>query len=226
VLIRVPEVLSAHEVAECRRIIDGAEWVDGSETAGFQAARVKKNAQVKTGSDAMREAGKIVVKALLHNELFTSAAWPDKVYPPQFNRYAVGDGYGLHFDTAVIPVPGTPLRMRADLSATLFLSAPDGYDGGELVIEDTYGSHGVKLPAGDMILYPAGSLHKVLPVTRGARVGCFFWIQSAIADDSKRTMLFELGAAIDAIAPRLPNDEAVSRLTSVYQNLLRRWTTV
>lgn len=225
-LITVPQVLSAHDVAACRGIIDRAEWADGSETAGFQAARVKRNAQVKAGSDAMREAGKIVVRALLHNELFKSAAWPDKVHPPQFNRYSIGDGYGLHFDTAVIPVPGTPLRMRADLSATVFLSAPDDYDGGELVIEDTYGRHSVKLPAGDMILYPAGSLHKVLPVTHGVRVGCFFWIQSAIREDSKRAMLFELGSAIDSIAPRLPDDEAVARLTCAYQNLLRLWSEV
>lgn len=225
-LIHVPNLLTAENVDEIRRIIDGAEWVDGRETAGYQAARVKNNMQVKHTNPAVREAGKIIMHALSGNERFKSAAQPYKVYPPHFNRYSVGQTYGVHFDTAIAQVPGTPLRLRADLSATVFLNNPDEYDGGELAVEDTYGSHDVKLPAGDMVLYSAGSLHQVRPITRGARIASFFWIQSTVREEGERAILFDLETAIDEIGADMPDHRAVKRLTSAYQNLLRRWTNV
>ncbi|MGE5540632.1 MAG: Fe2+-dependent dioxygenase [Gemmatimonas sp.] len=225
-LLHVPDVLTAEQVDEVRRIIGGARWVDGRATAGHQGAAVKDNAQVAEDDPAARDAGAIVLAALERNPLFRSAALPFKVYPPLFNRYAVGETFGTHVDGAVRLVAGTPHRVRTDLSATLFLSAPDQYDGGELMIEDTYGAHSVKLPSGHMVLYPGSSLHQVKPITRGARIASFFWIQSMVREDGRRTMLFDLDTAIQGIARDVPNHRSLVRLTGVYHNLLRDWAEV
>jgi len=225
-LLHVPDVLSADQVAHCRRIVDGAEWIDGRVTAGYQAAPLKSNRQIPEDHPAAREAGDLVVKALERVPLFRSAALPYKVYPPMFNRYDSGETFGIHVDTALRGVAGTPHRVRTDLSATLFLSAPEDYDGGELVIEDTYGAHSVKLPAGHMILYPGSSLHQVRPVTRGTRIASFFWIQSMVREDSRRTMLFEMDSAIQQLGRDVPDHRAVVQLTGVYHNLLRQWAEV
>ncbi|HTI86027.1 MAG TPA: Fe2+-dependent dioxygenase [Alphaproteobacteria bacterium] len=225
-LLHVPNVLTAEQVAEVRRLLDTAPWVDGRATAGYQAAPVKDNAQVAEDHPAAREAGAIVIAALERNPVFRSAALPYKLYPPMFNRYASGQTFGLHVDTALRPVAGTPHRVRSDLSATLFLSAHEDYDGGELVIEDTYGAHSVKLPAGDMVLYPGSSIHQVKPITRGARIASFFWIQSMVREDSRRTMLFDLDNAIQQIERDVPQHRGLVQLTGVYHNLLRQWAEV
>jgi PKHD-type hydroxylase len=225
-LLHIPDVLNAEQVAHCRRIVDGAEWIDGRATAGYQAAPLKNNRQAAEGHPASREASDLVVKALERTPLFRSAALPYKVYPPMFNRYTGGETFGLHVDTALRGVAGTPHRVRTDLSATLFLTAPEDYDGGELVIEDTYGAHSVKLPAGHMILYPGSSLHQVKPITRGERVASFFWIQSMVREDSRRTMLFEMDTAIQQLAGAVPDHRALVQLTGVYHNLLRQWAEV
>jgi PKHD-type hydroxylase len=222
-LLHIPKVLSADQVAHCRQVLDRAEWVDGKVTAGFQSGRAKNNAQVPEGHPAARELGELVLEALERNMLFVSAALPLKVFPPLFNRYAGGQSFGNHVDNAIRQVPGRPHRVRTDLSATLFLSAPEDYDGGELVVDDSYGAHAVKLPAGDMVLYPSGSLHRVEPVTRGARMAAFFWIQSMVRDDGERTLLFDLDNAIRKVGAAVPDSPAVVELTSVYHNLLRRW---
>jgi PKHD-type hydroxylase len=207
-----------------RAIIDAAEWIDGNATSGHQSALAKKNAQLPEESAAAREAGAIVLDALSATALFVAAALPLKVYPPLFNRYAGGDTFGAHVDSAVRIRRGSDFRIRSDLSATLFLSDPDSYDGGELVIEDQFGEQRVKLPAGHMVLYPASSVHRVEPVTRGARVASFFWIQSMIRDDGARRILFELDQSVQDVAARLGQDDpAVVRLTGTYHNLLRRW---
>jgi len=223
-LIAVPDVLDATGVARMRAIIDAAEWIDGNATSGHQSALAKKNAQLPEESAAAREAGAIVLDALSATALFVAAALPLKVYPPLFNRYAGGDTFGAHVDSAVRIRRGSDFRIRSDLSATLFLSDPDSYDGGELVIEDQFGEQRVKLPAGHMVLYPASSVHRVEPVTRGARVASFFWIQSMIRDDGARRILFELDQSVQDVAARLGQDDpAVVRLTGTYHNLLRRW---
>ncbi|HEU4616904.1 MAG TPA: Fe2+-dependent dioxygenase [Gammaproteobacteria bacterium] len=225
-LLHVPEVLSAAQVSACREIIERAEWVDGNATAGFQSRLVKSNRQLPEGCDAARRAGAAILDALDANPLFASAALPARVFPPLFNRYETGDGFGNHVDNAIRQPRGAPLRMRTDLSATLFLSSPDEYDGGELVIEDTYGEHAVKLPAGDLILYPASSVHRVLPVTRGSRLASFFWVQSLVREDAQRTLLFQMDLAVIRLRERVGDDEAVVALTGVYHNLLRRWASV
>ena len=171
-----------------------------------------------------RQCGDLIVAALERTPLFISAALPLRVFPPLFNRYSGGQAFGNHIDNAVRQVPGTPHRIRTDLSATLFLSDPDEYEGGELVVQDTYGAHAVKLPAGHMILYPASSLHHVRPVTRGARTGSFFWIQSMVADDAQRTILFDLDSSIRALSMDIPDSPEIVRLTGIYHNLIRRWT--
>jgi PKHD-type hydroxylase len=222
-LLHVPNILTADQVAQVRGLIDGAEWVDGRVTAGHQSAQAKDNMQLAESHPAGRQAGDLVVRALERNPLFLSAALPLKVFPPLFNRYGVGQAFGTHVDNAVRQVPGTPHRVRTDLSATLFLAAPESYDGGELAIEDTYGVHSVKLPAGDMILYPSTSLHHVRPVTRGSRIAAFFWIQSMVRDDGQRTLLFDLDTAIQRISRDVPNHPSAVQLTGVYHNLLRRW---
>lgn len=222
-LLHVPDVLTPDQVAEARDLIDNATWIDGNVTAGFQSAKAKDNMQIPEEHPAAREVGDMVLRALQQNALFIAAALPLKVFPPLFNRYGGGQSFGTHVDNAIRQVPGTPHRVRTDLSATLFLSAPDEYDGGDLSVEDTYGVHRVKLPAGHLILYPATSLHHVTPVTRGARVASFFWIQSMIRDDAARTLLFDLDSAIQALGRDVQDHPASVQLTGIYHNLLRRW---
>jgi PKHD-type hydroxylase len=225
-LLQIPDVLTAQEVAMCRQKMDGAEWVDGRVTAGHQSARAKDNMQLPEDHPVARELGELIVSALQRNPLFMSAALPLRVFPPLFNRYQGGQSFGNHVDNSIRQIPGTPHRVRTDLSATLFLAAPEEYDGGDLVVEDTYGLHTAKLPAGHMILYPSTSLHNVRPVTRGARVASFFWIQSMVRDDGRRTLLFDLDMAIQRINHDMPDYAASLQLTGVYHNLLRQWADV
>ena len=222
-LLQVPKVLDADQVAQCRRMLDDADWADGRITAGYQSAQAKHNLQLPEDAPVARELGDLILAALQRSPLFLSAALPLKVFPPLFNRYADGHAFGNHVDNAIRQVRGTPHRIRTDLSATLFLSAPDEYDGGELVVEDTFGTHSVKLPAGDMILYPASSLHLVRPVTRGVRTASFFWIQSMVRDDGERTLLYDLDRATQQVHRDLPDSPAALQLTGIYHNLLRRW---
>ena len=222
-LLAIPDVLTAAQVAEARRIFDQTEWIDGRVTAGHQSARTKDNVQLPEDSPAAQQLGETILTALGQNPLFITAALPLKVFPPLFNRYQGGQSFGTHVDNAIRPVTGTPHRIRTDLSATLFFTSPDEYDGGELVVEDTYGAHSVKLPAGHMILYPSTSLHNVRPVTRGARIASFFWIQSMVRDDGQRSLLFDLDLAIQRINRENANHPAAVQLTGVYHNLLRRW---
>jgi PKHD-type hydroxylase len=216
-------VLSADQLTEGRRLLDEATWVDGRVTAGHQSARAKDNLQVPEDHPAARQLGDVILAALQRSPLFIAAALPLRVFPPLFNRYQGGHSFGNHVDNAIRQVTGTPHRIRTDLSATLFFSDPDEYDGGELMVEDTYGVHSVKLPAGHLVLYPSTSLHHVRPVTRGARVCSFFWIQSMIRDDGQRTLLFDLDTAIQRVSQDLPEHPATVQLTGVYHNLLRRW---
>jgi len=222
-LLHVPNVLTAEQVAECRRQLDAADWIDGRVTAGHQSAKAKDNAQLPEDSPVARQLGQMILSALERNPLFLAGALPLKIFPPLFNRYAGGQSFGNHVDNAVRQVRNTPHRVRTDISATLFLAAPSDYDGGELMIDDTYGSHSVKLPAGDLVLYPATSLHRVQPVTRGARVASFFWIQSMVRDDGERTLLFDLDLAIQRLGGDAPEHPCVVQLTGIYHNLLRRW---
>jgi len=225
-LLHVPKVLTAEQVAHCRARLDQAGWADGRITAGHQSAKAKDNAQLPETDPAARELGALILDALSKNSTFFSAALPQRVYPPLFNRYAGGQSFGFHVDNAIRydRSRGGMDAVRTDLSATLFLSAPDEYDGGELVIEDTYGSHSIKLPAGDLVLYPGTSLHKVTPVTRGARVASFFWIQSLLAEDAQRRLMFELDVSIRRLSADVPEHPALVQLTGVYHNLLRRWS--
>ena len=226
-LLQIPQVLTPEQVIEARRILDQAEWVDGRVTAGHQSAQAKDNMQIREGSPAWRELGDMILKALGQNSLFLSAALPLHVFPPLFNRYSGGQSFGTHVDNAIRQVPGSPHRIRTDISATLFFAEPDEYDGGELSIEDTYGVHRIKLPAGHMVLYPATSLHHVTPVTRGARISSFFWIQSMLRDDGQRSLLFDLDLAIQRLGRDLPDQPVATQtavqLTGVYHNLLRQW---
>jgi PKHD-type hydroxylase len=223
-LVHIPGVLTFDELRHVRSIIEAESWIDGKATAGDQAAAAKFNLQIAEGSPAAMQAGDIILRALGRNPLFNSAALPYRVLPPLFNRYDAGMKFEAHVDGAIRMIPHAGIRMRADLSSTLFLSDPDDYDGGELVIDDTYGSHAVKLPAGDMIVYPATSLHNVTPITRGSRWSSFFWTQSMVKDDGKRTSLYELDLAIIEIRRRLGDHERASvALVSHYHNLLRRW---
>lgn len=226
-MLQIPQVLTKAEVAECRAILDAGPWVDGNLTSGFQAARAKANEQLPQDSEAAQRVGAVILRALEANPLFVSAALPQIILPPMFNRYGEGMGFKDHVDNAIRRDPLSGRRLRTDLSATLFLAEPEDYDGGELVVNDLYGVHRVKLEAGDMILYPSSSLHHVTPVTRGARTASFFWIQSLIRDDARRTMLLEMDVAIQRLAQRAePDDEAILSLTSVYHNLLRQWAEV
>ena len=223
-LLTIPNLLSKTQVTQCRSALDQAEWVDGNITSGPQSALAKNNRQIAEGTPLARQIGDLIQDALGANPLFISAALPLKVFPPLFNRYDSGHAFGTHVDNAVRHLRGTNFRIRSDLSATLFLSEPEEYDGGELTIEDTYGVQRVKLAAGDMVLYPSTSLHHVTPVTRGARVSSFFWIQSMVRDDGQRTLLFQMDAAIQQLVAELGNADArVISLTGVYHNLLRRW---
>jgi PKHD-type hydroxylase len=225
-LLHVPEVLSADEVGHCRAVLAAAEWADGGATAGFQSARVKNNSQLPEASPAARELGELVLGALSKSLLFASAALPAKIFPPLFNRYEGGQAFGNHVDNAIRQVRGSGQRLRTDISATLFLSAPEEYDGGELVVDDAYGPHSAKLPAGHLVLYPSTSLHRVTAVTRGARVAAFFWVQSLVRSDAERTLLFDMDMAIIRLRQKVGDDDSVVALTGVYHNLLRRWATV
>jgi PKHD-type hydroxylase len=225
-LLQIPEVLSAEQILGCRKVLESNEWVDGRITAGHQSARAKDNLQLAEDNEDARQLGNTILQALDNNPLFMAAALPLKVFPPLFNRYQDGQSFGNHVDNAIRQVTGTPHRVRTDLSATLFFSNPDEYDGGELVVEDTYGVHSVKLPAGHLILYPASSLHHVRPVTRGARLASFFWIQSMVRDDGERSLLFDLDVAIQRLMSDVPDHPSVVELTSLYHNLLRRWADV
>jgi PKHD-type hydroxylase len=221
-IISIPNVLTGEQVSQARRLLDEAAWVDGRVTAGHQSARAKDNLQLEENDPLARQLGEQIVASLQRNPLFISAALPLRVFPPLFNRYEGGQSFGNHVDNAIRQsISG--MRIRTDLSATLFLSGPDEYDGGELMIEDTFGVHAVKLPAGHMVLYPASSLHHVTPVIRGARVASFFWLQSMVRDDGQRTLLFDLDAAIQRLSADVPNHPSTVQLTSVYHNLLRRW---
>jgi PKHD-type hydroxylase len=225
-LLQIPDVLNAEQVDECRKLLEKDNWVDGRITAGHQSARAKDNQQLPEDHEDTKRLGDIIVYALESNPLFMSAALPLKVFPPLFNRYQNGQSFGNHVDNAIRQVKGTPHRVRTDLSATLFFSNPEEYDGGELVVEDTYGVHSVKLPAGHVILYPASSLHHVRPVNRGARLASFFWIQSMVRDDGERTILFDLDVAIQRLTSDVPKHPSIVELTSLYHNLLRRWADV
>jgi PKHD-type hydroxylase len=225
-LLQIPDVLTPEQVAHARHRLESAGWVDGRVTAGHQSSVVKDNLQLPEDHPVARELGDMILDALQRNALFVSAALPLRVFPPLFNSYRGGQSFGNHVDNAIRQISGTPLRIRTDLSATLFLAEPEDYDGGELVVEDTYGVHSVKLPAGHAVLYPATSLHHVRPVTRGARLASFFWIQSMLRDDADRTLLFDLDTAIQRLTIDLPQHPAAVQLTAVYHNLLRRWADV
>lgn len=221
-LVTIPDVLTADELSHIRRVLEGTQWIDGRATAGDQAVKVKNNLQVPVNSPVAQELGQIVLKALAANATFTAATLPVGVLPPMFNRYDVGMTFGAHVDGSIRSQPG--IRLRTDVSSTLFLTPPEDYDGGELVIHDTYGVHTVKLPAGHLVVYPATSMHSVTPVTRGSRWGSFFWTQSMVRDDWRRHMLYDLDLSIRAVRSRLPDDDAaVVALTAHYHNLLRQW---
>jgi PKHD-type hydroxylase len=222
-LIAVPDVLSADQVAQARHLLDDAAWIDGRVTAGPQSARTKDNQQLAESDPVARQLGDTILAALQRSPLFIAAALPLRVFPPLFNRYQGGQSFGHHVDNAIRQVTGTAHRIRTDLSATLFFRDPDEYDGGELIVEDTYGVHSVKLPAGHMVLYPSTSLHSVRPVTRGSRVCSFFWIQSMVRDDGERTLLFDLDNAIQRLTRDVPDHPSAVQLTGVYHNLIRRW---
>ncbi|WP_125076917.1 Fe2+-dependent dioxygenase [Pseudoxanthomonas sp. SGT-18] len=221
-LLHIPEVLTRDQVAGFRRKLEQADWTDGRETVGHLGAQVKRNEQLPEFSPLRRELGETILTALAKHPLFFSAALPLKYLPPRFNRYVGGGTYGFHVDGAVMDL-GQGEQLRSDVSCTLFLSDPEEYDGGELLVSDTYGEHEVKLPAGDLILYPSTSLHQVNPVTRGARLASFFWIQSMVRDDGRRRLLFELDSSIQALRRSGADQAAVLQLTGVYHNLLRQW---
>ena len=226
-MLHIPEVLTKAQVAELRRAIDAADWVDGNATSGTQSALAKRNEQLPEGSEAARYAGEKILDALSRSPLFVTAALPQTVFPPLFNRYGGGQTFATHIDNSIRQSRDGSVRIRSDLSATLFLTEPEDYDGGELLVEDTYGVHEVKLAAGDLILYPASSLHQVTPVTRGVRTASFFWIQSMVREDARRALLFQMDIAIQQLAGKVGAGapELVS-LTGTYHNLLRMWAEV
>src|SRR5688572_12032101 len=223
-LVTIPDVLKPEEVAHVRRVLESTDWVDGRVTAGDQAVKVKKNLQVPIDAPAAQELGQIILRALAASPKFMTAALPLRVLPPMFNRYDVGMTFGAHVDGSIRAIPGSGQRMRTDVSSTLFLTPPEDYDGGELVVHDTYGTHTVKLPAGHMVVYPATSMHSVTPVTRGSRWASFFWTQSMVKDDWQRHMLYDLDMSIMRVRSQLADDDpAVVGLTAHYHNLLRHW---
>ncbi|MDP3737974.1 MAG: Fe2+-dependent dioxygenase [Hyphomonadaceae bacterium] len=226
-LVKIESVLSEEEVAHSRSVLEGTTWIDGRVTAGAQSALAKHNLQVPEDAPQARALGEVVLRALGRSLAFNSAAVPFRVFPPLFNRYDVGMKFGAHVDNAIRFIAGPNIRVRTDLSATLFLTDPADYDGGELVIEDTYGEQSVKFAAGDMVLYPASSLHRVEAITRGSRWASFFWIQSMVKDDGARGLLYQLDQSITKTRAELGDThEAVLGLTAVYHNLLRRWAEV
>lgn len=221
-LVAIANVLNAEQVAEARRLLEAAEWVDGRVTAGHQGAHVKNNQQLPQNSEAGRAIGEMILRALGSDAHFMSAALPLHVLPPTFNRYGVGETFGNHIDGAMRFLPNGQ-RMRTDLSCTLFLSEPGEYDGGELVVDDVFGTKGVKLSAGHLILYPSTSVHRVTAVTRGVRYASFFWLQSMIRDNGQRAMLHEMDVAIQGLSGDSPNHPSIVQLTGIYHNLLRLW---
>jgi PKHD-type hydroxylase len=225
-LVRIPAVLTPEQVAHFRQRMDAARWVDGNATSGHQSAQAKFNEQLPEDSPEAKELGELILQALGRNPYFFSAALPKQVFPPLFNRYGAGMTFGSHVDSAVRSHPTKPIRIRTDLSATLFLANPEDYDGGELLIEDMHGAQQIKLPAGHMVLYPATSVHRVAPITRGQRVGSFFWIQSMVRDDAQRALLFDLDMAIIRLTDEAPKSPALVSLTGTYHNLLRMWAEV
>lgn len=223
-MLAIPKLLDGEALARVRAIILDAEWIDGNATSGVQSALAKRNRQLAEDSAAARDAGAIILDALGRSPLFIAGALPLKVFPPLFNSYCAGDGFGAHVDNAIRIRRGSDFRIRSDLSATVFLEEVDSYDGGELRVEGQFGVQSVKLPAGDMIVYPASSLHRVNPITRGRRLAAFFWVQSMVRDNDARQLLFDLDSAIQAIAAeRGQADPEIVRLTGIYHNLLRRW---
>jgi PKHD-type hydroxylase len=225
-LLHIPDVLTNIQARACLDAMAATDWVDGRVTAGFQSAQVKRNRQVPEDHPIAREWGNTILSALERSPLFVAGALPLRVFPPLFNRYEAGETFGTHVDNAIRQSKSAAMRIRTDLSATLFLSDPESYDGGELVIEDRYGAHAAKLPAGHLLLYPATSLHHVRPVTRGTRIASFFWIQSMVRSDEQRTLLFDLDTSIQQLARDLPEHAATVQLTGVYHNLLRVWAEV
>lgn len=228
-LLHVPNILGPAQLQQMRTALDTADWTDGRETVGAQGARVKRNQQLPDASPLREELGRLVLAALERSPLYFAAALPLRTLPPRFNRYTGGGEYGFHIDGSVMALdrPGQPRsQVRSDLSCTLFLCEPEEYDGGELIISDTYGEHEVKLPAGDLILYPSSSLHKVMPVTRGARLASFFWVQSMVRDDARRRLLLEMDTAIQTLTQTGADNASVLQLTGVYHNLLRGWAEV
>jgi PKHD-type hydroxylase len=226
VLLIIRQALSSNQVDELRRALSQIDWIDGRATAGHLSTPVKRNSQVGEDHPVGRRLGAVILDALESNPTFMSGALPAKIVPPLFNRYSADNSYGRHIDGAIRPVAGSRHRVRTDLAATLFLSGPDEYDGGELVMEETFGTQKLKLPAGDMIVYPATSIHEVTPVTRGARLASFFWIQSLVREDSRRRMLFGLDGTIQSLRLQSPASPAVLELTALYHNLLREWSEI
>jgi len=222
-MLVIPDVLPVQDLAEIRRLIDAAQWHDGRETAGYAAVRQKSNLQLRVNDPAAVNAGQTILRALSGNARFISFALPLKILPPMFNRYQGGGEYGFHIDNAIRVDPASGQRIRTDVSTTIFLNDPDDYDGGELIINDTYGVERVKLPAGHAVVYPGTSLHRVSPVTRGHRLASFFWTQSMVADDAQRGLLFDLDSTIQRLAAQPENADAISRLTGTYHNLIRMW---
>ena len=222
-LLHIPDVLGQEEVIQMRIALEAADWIDGRETVGLQGAKVKRNQQLPDTSALRHRLGLAVLSALARHPLYHAAVLPLRTLSPRFNRYEGGDQYGFHIDGAVMALPADAGQLRSDISCTLFLTGPDDYDGGELIVSDTYGEHEVKLPAGDLIIYPSSSLHRVAPVTRGTRMASFFWVQSLIRDDSQRRLLFELDTSIQTLTQSGADADALLQLTGVYHNLLRQW---
>lgn len=225
-ILHIPQIFSRDEVLNIRQALEGTEWIDGKATAGYQSAKAKHNLQLADDNPLAVELREAIVQRLQHNALFMSAALPRKIFPPLFNCYRTGDTFGYHIDNAVRAVRETGERVRTDLSSTLFFNEPEDYDGGELVIQDTYGTREIKLPAGDLLLYPATSLHRVQAVTRGMRLASFFWTQSLVREDSQRALLFEMDVAIQTLTRDVPDHPSLIQLTGTYHNLLRRWVDV
>jgi PKHD-type hydroxylase len=222
-LLHIPNVLPREQVEQIRAELEAADWTDGRETVGAQGAQVKRNQQLPDTSALRRQLGQLVQAALARHPLYHAATLPLRMLPPRFNRYADGGSYGAHVDGAVMALADGS-QLRSDISCSLFLNEPEDYDGGELIISDTYGEHEVKLPAGDLIVYPSSSLHRVAPVTRGARLASFFWVQSLVRDDARRRMLFELDTSIQTLTRSGADAAAVLQLTGLYHNLLRQWS--
>ena len=221
-LLHIPDILDREQLRHLRAALDAADWTDGRETVGAQGAQVKRNRQLPDASPLRRQLGEVVLAALAKSPLYHAATLPLRTLPPRFNRYEGGGEYGMHVDGSVMAMPNGE-QLRSDISCTLFLSDPDDYDGGELIVSDTYGEHEVKLPAGDAIIYPSSSLHRVQPVTRGARVASFFWVQSLVRDDGRRRLLYELDASIQRLVATGADRDTVLQLTGTYHNLLRQW---